>query len=445
MGFSIVDRIRLGGVVGAGGAGFPSHEKLGKNVEILIANGAECEPLLQADAAIMSRYPSEVLQGMRYAMKEVNATRGIIAVKEKNSSVILKIKEALVDFPMIELITLPNYYPMGDEHVLVNQVTGRIIPEGGIPPDVGIVVNNVTTLYNICRAVEGIPVTERVVTVIGEVKRPCSLNVPVGTQLSELIEAAGGARVERHAVLLGGPMMGKFITDFSRPITKTDGAIIVLPSEHFLVRRKSLPLLSQIKRSKAACCQCSYCTTLCPRNLLGHDLFPHKIMRSLSYGLDHPAGDVTGAVLCCHCGICGIYACVMGLEPSLINMEVKKQLASSGCNNTIHRRKRLSIRENAKDRMVPTKRLTERLGLGQYDTKVPFFDALMKTKQVVIPIKQHIGTESVPVVSVGDVVKRGEVLAEIREKGLGARVHASIGGKVTKIGKSITIKALGSG
>jgi len=437
---SVAKHIKMGGVVGSGGAGFPTHAKLTQKVEILLANGAECEPLLQSDSFIMEKYPHEVLQGMRYIMKETGAKRGIIGIKEKNKEAIKKIKKAIEDYPEIEFSPLPNYYPMGDEHVLVERLTGRIIPEGGIPLEVGVVVNNVTTLYNVCRAVEGAPVTQRVVTITGDVNKPCIANVPLGTPIHELIRFANGASLEEYAVLIGGPMMGTVTYDFSVPVTKTTSAIIVLAKDHFLICNKTTPLSVQIRRAKAACCQCSYCSTLCPRNLLGHELYPHKIMRALSYGLDFPTGDVTGAVLCCHCGICGVYACVMGLEPSIINMEVKKQLAKAGWKNTVHRRKDLTPHPQARERMVPSERLLAKLNLEKYNVRLPFMGNIQVDK-VSIPLRQHIGAAALPVVSVGNYVEIGDLIGEIPEKSLGARVHSSINGRVVKVGESVIIES----
>jgi len=226
-------RIRRAGVVGAGGAGFPSYVKASSKAGTVIVNGAECEPLLQKDQEILEHFTDEVLEGLRLLMRSTGASRGVLAVKEKHRKLIDKLEAAVKGEKALSVKRLGDYYPAGDEYCLVYEVTGKLIPPGGIPIQVGAVVNNVETLLNMARA-DKTPVTHTFLTVTGAVKKPCSLRLPLGTSMSEAVNLAGGATVKDPAAMDGGAMMGRVVTDFSQPLTKTSGGLIVLPRSHAL-------------------------------------------------------------------------------------------------------------------------------------------------------------------------------------------------------------------
>ncbi|HQI76553.1 MAG TPA: NADH dehydrogenase subunit, partial [Candidatus Latescibacteria bacterium] len=175
---ALVELVREAGVVGAGGGGFPTHVKLAGKADTVIANGAECEPLLHKDAAVMEREAARVVAGMLATMEAVGATRGIVGIKKKNSRAIEMITAASAGQP-ISVHLLGDYYPAGDEYDLVYETTGRLIPPAGIPLHVGAVVCNVETFANISRAAENLPVTEKTVTIGGAVRCPVTLTVPV--------------------------------------------------------------------------------------------------------------------------------------------------------------------------------------------------------------------------------------------------------------------------
>ncbi|HNC49879.1 MAG TPA: SLBB domain-containing protein, partial [bacterium] len=278
---AIVDMIRKAGVVGAGGAGFPAHIKAGSTVDTVIANGAECEPLIHKDYELMLHYPAEVVRGVELVMQSTGAKEGILGVKEKNTKAIEALQKHLK--PGIRLHLLGDFYPSGDEYILVYESTKRLIPPQGIPLHVGCVVNNVETFYNIARAEKGEAVTEKFISVSGAVKKPFTGIVPVGATFADVIAMAGGITEEEYGVFVSGIMMGKLTFDLDQPITKTCAGLIVLPKEHKLVTRKSLPEESMHRIGKSACDQCSYCTELCPRYILGYDIQPHKVMRSLGF------------------------------------------------------------------------------------------------------------------------------------------------------------------
>ena len=187
----IAAAVQAAGVTGAGGAGFPTHVKFRAQAEIVLANGAECEPLTHVDKQLMIHHAPQVVAGLRAAIRATGAERGIIGVKAKSKEAIASLRRELQGAEDITIAELGNFYPSGDEQVMVYDVLGRIVPEGGIPLDVGVVVNNVETLYNVSQALEGRPVTHKYVTVIGEVARPVTVRVPIGVSIGEVIVLPG--------------------------------------------------------------------------------------------------------------------------------------------------------------------------------------------------------------------------------------------------------------
>src|SRR5450759_4338840 len=183
------EKLRECGVVGAGGAGFPTYVKAQSQVEFMIANGAECEPLIHKDAELMKHFPGEILAGMSLMIDATGARQGKFGIKTKNAESLEALKHSLKD-DRIEFTMLGDFYPSGDEYELVYSATGRLIPPAGIPLDVGCVVNNVETFLNIANAEKGIPVTKKFLTVTGTVKKPSSFFVPIGTSFREVIEHA---------------------------------------------------------------------------------------------------------------------------------------------------------------------------------------------------------------------------------------------------------------
>ena len=273
------------GVVGAGGGGFPTAVKLATRVPLVIANAAECEPLLHKDKELLHHLSEPFLRGMLQVMEMVGAPQGVIGIKEKYHDIIAALEQSAP--ANIRVAPLPDAYPAGDEFILVHIVTGRVIPPGGLPKDVDAMVANVETLMNI-----GLdqPVTHKYLTVAGAVRTPVTLRVPVGISIGEVIEAAGGATVDDFSVLLGGVMMAKPAAGLDVPVTKTTGGIVVLPHAHSLIQRHTAkwPQIARVGRS--ACDQCRFCTEFCPRYLLGHPIQPHRAMRSLGFATS-PDGD----------------------------------------------------------------------------------------------------------------------------------------------------------
>ena len=436
----IVKAVTDAGVIGAGGGGFPAHIKLSAQAEYAVANGSECEPLLQSDQMLMSQYPEEVVQGLKLLQKATGASQGILALKEKYQPAIEALSPLVEKEKDIRLHLLGDYYPAGDEVVLVYETTGRRVPEGGLPPQVGVMVSNVETLFNISRAVRGEVVTDKFLTVAGEVHQPKVIKVPIGTRAEQVIEWAGGVKIGEWAVLCGGPNMGELISP-SAPVTKITNALLVLPADHSLVSRRQTGLSISLKRAKAACCYCRYCSELCPRYLMGHSLFPHKIMRSINLGLDEHMEVITSAFLCSECGLCESYACPMELSPRFIAREIKSLLSAKGITNP-HLRNSFLRERGWEERRVPLDRLTARLGIRDYDKQLTVDLNTYSPSEVVVNLDQHTGAPSVPLVKKGDTVKIGQLIADIPKGRLGAKYHAPIAGRVKEVtSTSILIKA----
>jgi len=207
---NLVDQVKDAGVVGAGGAGFPTHIKLQSRVEYLLGNGAECEPLMHKDRELMKNFTAEIVKGMQLASEAVGASKIVIGVKAKNKSAIDALQDE-INNTNINIKEFGDFYPIGDEYELVYGITGRLIPPQRLPLDVGCVVNNVETFYNIYQASLGLPVTETFLTITGEVKKPLSTHVPVGMTVSDVLELAGGANIADFAVMESGLMMGKMV------------------------------------------------------------------------------------------------------------------------------------------------------------------------------------------------------------------------------------------
>jgi Na+-translocating ferredoxin:NAD+ oxidoreductase RnfC subunit len=423
----IVANVRAAGIVGVGGAGFPTHAKLSAKADFVIANGAECEPLLRIDQQVMSLCAEDVIEGLRLAMKATGAPNGIIALKGHYREAIGALSRVTENTGDISLFIMRSYYPAGDEQQIVYQATGRIVPTGGIPIDVGVVVSNVSTLVNIVYAQRGIPVTGKYVTVGGAVQTPVTVNAPIGAPLEKLIERAGGT-TEECGYIIGGPCMGRICEDIREPVTKTTSGLLALPKSHPVFGLKRPEMNMQV--IKAVCCQCTMCSQMCPRNALGLHVEPHKAMRSLVQNADL-MNDVNGVFSCCDCGLCTYYACNFGLKPAAVMAAFKRRLASAGVKPV--KGAYGPVDEAIEYKRLPTFRLVSRLGLSVYDVPADIDPAPLDACSVRIPLKMHIGAPSVPVVKTGDKVRKAALIAKIPEGALGANIHSSIDGVVTEV------------
>ncbi len=427
----LLKKIEGAGVVGAGGAGFPTHVKLRCTPDTVIANCAECEPVIKSDKYLMEQNAEEIVEGMEAVLACTGAVKGVLAVKQKNKEAVRRLEEAIAGKEKLSLHLLDNYYPAGDEQQIIYEITGRVVPVGELPIKVGCVVVNAQTLFHISQAVKGIPVTRRMVTVAGEVKAPMAAEVPVGTPVPYLLELAGGAVVPDYTVILGGPLMGRVSEDpKSEFVTKTTNGIIVLPSSHPLVEKKTDDFNHQLKIAKSACCQCNYCTLICPRSNLGLGVSPHKIMQALTLNNASILADGQAALGCCNCGLCTYVGCNMNLSPNRFIAEVRAQLLAKKVKSNQEPGTVNLFRNESK---VPSKRVIQRMGLTPYDIDIRHIDTIQMPKAVRILLRQHIGAPCIPSVKEGDIVEAGQCVGRIPEKALGARVHASIRGRVVSV------------
>ena len=432
-----VEDIAQAGVVGAGGAGFPTHVKLSANADTVLINAAECEPLLHKDKELLREFADEVIEGLGNAMRLVGASRGIVGIKEKYTDVIDLVRTKLSD--NMEVAPLRDAYPAGDEMILVFDVLGRVVPPGGIPLAVGAVVMNVETAINVAAAAQR-PVTEKFLTVAGAVARPITLRVPLGVTLAQCIAAAGGTTIDNANYIVGGVMMGHIEDNHEALVDKTTGGIIVLPDDHIVVQRRRQDW-QQIQRiGRAACDQCSFCTELCPRWLLGHPIEPHKAMRSLGFNMVGEA-NVVGTSFCCECNLCSLYSCPEGLDPKSVCAENKRRMAADNqrWEKPPFNPRRPELHMN--NRKAPMSRLMTKLGLGKFNNVGPLSDTLLETEQVGIALKQHVGAPCQPTVGIGQRVTKGQVLGKPPtsngKPALGAPVHASIDGIVSEISDGV--------
>lgn len=444
---SIVEKIRDAGIVGCGGAGFPTHAKLKGKIEYLIINGAECEPLLRTDRFIMRNEAPSLVRALVALREELHISECVISLKEHYHEEVSALRKAIADVNApIRLHLMESFYPAGDEQTIVYEVTGRVVPPGGIPIAVGVVVNNVATIYAISQAMDGIPFTQKILTVTGEVKKPTVLSVPVGTSYRQCIELAGGSNNSTYFVVSGGPMMGKPMTMEEAEkavVTKTTSGILVLPADGYHATTYQIDLKRMLKQASTACIQCTNCTQLCPRHMLGHPLQPHKIMRKMAMGgeiqnmLDDP--DIRNAQLCCECGICEVYACPMGLFPRKINSMLKAELGKAGIRYQAPEQ-HWSASFLRDGRKAPSEKIAARAGVRKYYNYEIQDIINASVSRVEIPLKMHIGAPAVATVAAGDYVRLGQCIAQPPEGALGARIHASIAGRIVAIDDRIVIE-----
>lgn len=433
------DLLRESGVVGAGGAGFPTYAKLSEKADTVILNGAECEPLLRLHRQLLEEYTTEILSGLSEILSATGAKQGIIALKAHYTAAVRALEREIGEYPNLSIRTLDSVYPAGDELILIHEVTGRVVKPGSLPITVGVTVCNVETVYNVFRALSGQSVTDKYVTVTGEVKHPVTLRVPIGTRFSELIAAAGGKTREDVALISGGPMMGA-LADEADVVTRTTNAILVLPAEHGVILGKKRNYAIHLRRAMSVCCQCHSCTDLCSRHLLGYPVEPHMVMRVLSNGGRLDAKVLDGAMFCSGCGLCEDYACPQGLSPKALIAEMKAEARRNG-KKPRDDFEAAPISPDAPWKKVSVARLTERLGLAQYDGEAPIEEGFA-TDKVKLLLSQHIGAPATPIVAVGDRVVCGQTVATAAEGALSVNIHASIDGEVVAVsGKYIQIKA----
>jgi len=422
------------GIVGAGGAGFPTHKKFSEKVEQIVVNAAECEPLMMADHHILAHHFKAIAETLFVLKDALGAKEVLIGIKGKNIGLLDKKVLKSLEGTDVKIAEIPDVYPAGDEVMLVYETTGKIVPEGAIPLAVGVMVINAETVYNIHSAlVRDEKVTQKYVLVGGDVENDIIVRAPIGMKISDFLAECGYTDLDGKAVIDGGPMMGKLVNPETDVVTKTTKGILVFPETHTVVQRKRAPISITLKRASAACCGCHMCTDMCPRYLLGYSIHVHKTLRAASHSEVTNAEAFTEAALCCGCGVCTAIACQQMLDPQKISMSVKGELGRQGFRRANNKSPE-KVREERAGRLVPSSVLVDRLGIRRFvKDKVERKNIKFNPKAVYIPLLQHVGKAAEPKVSVGDKVKAGDVIAETDKSLLGAVIHASITGTVREI------------
>ncbi len=306
----IIARVKDKGIVGLGGATFPSHVKLmvpkGKKAEVLIINGVECEPFLTADHRLMLEKCDEMLVGISIQMKALGVSRAIIGIEANKPDAIAHVSEKAKSYPGIMVEGLTVKYPQGAEKQLIKALTGREVPSGKLPIEVGCVVHNVGTAYAVYEAVQkNKPLIDRVVTVAGEqLAKPSNFLVRIGTPVMTLIQAAGGLPESTAKVINGGPMMGKAMNDLEAPVTKGTSGILVFPDA-----------ISE-RRPVQNCIRCARCLNVCPMGLEPYYL---SVLADKKRDEDCETERIMD---CIECGSC-LYICPSG-RPLLDQIRVGK-------------------------------------------------------------------------------------------------------------------------
>jgi len=298
----LIEEIRQAGIVGMGGAGFPSYMKLAteKNkVDTLILNGIECEPYITCDQMLMQTHPEDIIKGMLIIKKALGAKNCIFAIENNKPKAIEAVREAALLFresSQFEIVQVPTVYPAGGEKQLIQTLTNREVPSQGLPMDIGIVCHNVGTAYAVNRAIEhNEPLLSRYLTVAGSVARARVMDVLIGTPISHLITECGGNRKTLSRVIMGGPMMGFALHDDEIPVVKVTNCILV----NATIGDVPLPSRSQ---SAMPCIRCGACADACPVNLLPQQLYWYARAKDFDKVQDYNIFD------CIECGCCD-YVC----------------------------------------------------------------------------------------------------------------------------------------
>ena len=431
---NLKDILQNAGIVGAGGAGFPSYMKLASGADTLCINCAECEPLMYTDYMLMQEEMDKIVKGAQMVMEFTGISRTLVAIKEHRAHM-LGFEDGQVLGQNVFVKLLPNVYPMGDEINLIYESTGRVVKPGCLPITAGVIVMNGETVYNIYMATtNGTPVTEKWVTIGGDLADRYVVKVPVGMKVSELFKKMGVTIKEGYSVIDGGPSMGKIINVARAVITKTTKSLLIIPNNKRCIQNKNIAMDDMLRRAASACCGCIRCTEMCPRHLLGYPIEPHKMIRAAlnQAVVDYPELIKT-ATLCCSCGVCA-EVCCQEISPKDVILHLKGILAKNKQRFTAGD-EQYRMSSDRPYRMISSVRWEELLGIHKYDVVPQYVSKPIKATRVEIPMSQHIGAPSVPAVNVGDKVDVGQIIANCNA-GLSVPQHASISGTVTSVDSS---------
>ena len=424
--------VKVAGIVGAGGAGFPSYAKIADGVDTVLINGAECESLLYTDYTIMRDELRKVVEGIEYVIENTTARRGLLCVKEHTGKKLGFFGgQKLSEHTAVKF--LPDVYPMGDEISLIYEATGRSIKAGNLPVSVGVIVYNVETVFNIRESYRHrIAVTHKWLTIGGNTPKKLVICVPVGTYVKDIFARYGIEVPDGNVVLDGGPAMGKIINAERATVTKTTKSLLILPEKLPIIQSRLTGLDVQLRRGSSACCQCTRCTDLCPRNQLGYPLEPHKLVRVAEGIGPVDAKLYATATMCCGCGICEHAACCQGISPRAMIFKLKEELGKAKTryisDDTI------APRDTRPYRMISSERWKEIIGVSSFDGEAKYAGGF-EPDRVEIFMAGHIGVPSIPIVEQGQHVSAGAKIANAAD-GLSLPQYASISGVCVFVDKT---------
>ncbi|GLB32430.1 electron transport complex subunit C [Lacrimispora amygdalina] len=312
----IRDIVKEAGIVGLGGAGFPTHVKLTPKdetkIDTIIVNGAECEPYLTSDYRMMLEEPDSIVKGLNIILQLFDNAKGVIGIEDNKPEAIRLMTELVKDEPRITVCPLKTKYPQGGERSLIYAVTGRKINSSMLPADAGCIVDNVDTVISIYNAVaKSTPLIRRIITVTGDaITNPQNYNVRTGTNYAELLEASGGFKTEPEKVISGGPMMGQALFNMNIPVTKTSSALTCMSKDEVALN------------APTACIRCGRCVNVCPSRVV-----PQMMMQA-AVRSDIDAFVKLDGMECCECGCCA-YACPAKLPLTQAFKEMRKTVIAS--------------------------------------------------------------------------------------------------------------------
>ncbi len=460
--------LQRAGVIDAGSAGSPAYAKLEAYAGTILLNCADREPLLAAAEILPQLFPDEVLDGFSIAAEAAGAAAiagtevaaGIAAAAGKTDRIVRirqgaytgpAMKEPMSRHPDLRFMESRNDCPAGDDEIIAREAAAP-----------GAVLLEAETAYRIARAVKyDEPVTEKLVTVSGEIARPGVYRVPIGTPLRVLVGWADRPFREETAtqemtaepeemqawqeapvlkgtslgsdagIWLGGPMTGR-AAGSDEPVTKTTNGVMVLPRNHSLFRNTGISASIQLKRAASVCDGCERCTDLCPRSGVGYPIRPHLFMRAAAQRDFSDPSVFLNTLYCSGCGICELYACPQYLSPRTLINEYRERLSRKGVKVPAETELPGNISSLGRNQRVGRNQIISALGLGEYDIKVPNDLMNVEVELVRIPLKQCCGAPSEAVVEKGDRVTKGDVIGKAGS-GPSVSAHASISGIVREV------------
>lgn len=419
------------GVIGAGGAGFPSGSKLNDKADTIILNCAECEPLFKLHRQLLAKYTFEIMTALSYVKEAVGAKKVYIALKPSYKEAIDRVKYYLPSFKDYDIALLPKVYPVGDEIILIYEVTGKVVKPGKLPITEGVIVYNVETMLNTYYAInDDKNVTSKYITITGEIKNPGTFKVPVGITVKEAVALTGGEKTDDCMYLGGGLMTGNIVRG-DDPVTKRLNAILVLPKNSSIIQRRLSSADINIHKAMSICCQCRSCTDLCSRHLIGYPIQPHLFMRAVTKGKTDDVKAVLNSAYCSQCGLCEMFSCPQGLSPRSLIGKFKAELRRKGI-PPIENPEFTGVDPDREYKTVQMSRLRSRLGVDGYYVPATLDEKEVAADTVKIMMNQHIGPPAVPVVKTGDSVKIGSLVGSTEGK-LGSDCHSSVNGKVISV------------